>query len=243
MFGYLPGGYKRIIESEKQNLLAKGVIIKTGYQATEVATSGTGHPIVTFANGNCEDFDQVIITLPSGLASDICPDLSALEKQKLNQIEYLGVICLAVLLDKSVSPFYVTNITDIWIPFTGVIEMTALVDKEYFSGQSLIYLPKYVSPDDPLFAKSDDEIKEFFTSTFKKMYPQLKDENFKFTGVAKAKHVITVLNKGYSDNLPEIKTSIPGVYIVNSAHIKDGTLNVNETIKVAESKLIEILGE
>ena len=243
MFGYLPGGYKRIIESEKQNLLAKGVIIKTGYQATEVATSGTGHPLVTFANGNCEDFDQVIITLPSGLASGICPDLSALEKQKLNQIEYLGVICVAVLLDQSVSPFYVTNITDTWIPFTGVIEMTALVDKEYFSGQSLIYLPKYVSPDDPLFAISDDEIKQLFIATFKKMYPQLKDQNFKFTGVARAKHVITVLNKGYSDNLPEIITSIPGVYIVNSAHIKNGTLNVNETIKVAESKLKEIIGE
>jgi protoporphyrinogen oxidase len=147
------------------------------------------------------------------------------------------------MLDKSVSPFYVTNITDTWVPFTGVIEMTALVDKQYFGGNTLIYLPKYVSPDDPIFTKSDDETKEFFTGKFKEMYPWLKDDNFKFAGVTRAKHVITVLNLGYSDHLPEIKTSIPGVYIVNSAHIKDGTLNVNETIKVAETKLTEILGK
>lgn len=243
MFGYVPGGYKRIIEAFKQKLLEEGVNIKTSHQATEIKLSENKLPSVTFGNGEVEEFDEVIVTLPCGLASGICKTLSDIEKQRLNQIEYLGVICVAVLLDQSVSPYYVTNITDEWVPFTGVIEMTALVNKDYFEGRSLIYLPKYLSPDDPLFKKSDDEIKLFFTDSFKKMYPWVKEDNIKFTGVARAKHVITVLNKGYSDNLPEIKTSIPGVYIVNSAHIKDGTLNVNETIKVAESKLSEIIGE
>ena len=243
MFGYIPGGYKRIIEAFKQKLLSEGINIKTNYQVTEVKSSGSGLPSITFTDGTCEEFDKVIVTLPSALAAHICTELSRDEKQKLEHIEYLGVICVAVLLDKSVSPFYVTNITDSWVPFTGIIEMTALVDKKYFGGNSLLYLPKYISPDDPLFTKSDYEIKEFFTDTLKKMYPWLKEENFKFTGVARAKHVITVLNLGYSDSLPDIKTSIPGVYIVNSAHIKDGTLNVNETIKVAESKLREITKE
>lgn len=243
MFGYVPGGYKRIVTAIKQNLLAEGVIIKTSHQASEVKTSVSGLPSVAFTNGLIEEFDQVIVTLPSGISASICKGLTKPEKQKLNNVEYLGVICVAVLLDKSVSPFYVTNITDTWVPFTGVIEMTALVDKQYFGGNTLIYLPKYVSPDDPLFAKPDEEIKNYFTDLFRQMYPWLKNENFKFTGVARAKHVITVLNKDYSNNLPDVKTSIPGVYIVNSAHIKDGTLNVNETIKVAESKLTEILGE
>ena len=243
MFGYIPGGYKRVVEAIKQNLLTVGVNIKTSHLATKIELSDNGLPSVTFANGAYEEFDKVIVTLPSVIASGICSGLTEIEKEKLNKIEYLGVICVAVLLDKSISPFYVTNITDTWIPFTGVIEMTALADKQYFDGNSLVYLPKYVSPDDPLFTKSDDEIKNYFIDTLKKMYPWLKEDNFKFTGVARAKHVITVLNLDYSDNLPDIKTSIPGVYIVNSAHIKDGTLNVNETIKVAESKLEEIIGK
>jgi len=75
------------------------------------------------------------------------------------------------------------------------------------------------------------------------MYPWLTENNFKYKGVSRAKHVITVSTLGYSDNLPNIKTSLPGVYIVNSAHIQDGTVNVNETIKVAESKLNEIIKE
>ena len=243
MFGYLPGGYKRIVGALKENLEKEGVLIKTNHQAVDIRSSDTGKPLVSFSNGLSEEYDQIIVTLPSGLASSICTGLTENEKRKLNEIEYLGVICVAVLLDKSVSPYYVTNITDTWVPFTGVIEMTALVDKSYFEDQTLIYLTKYVSPTDPLFEQTDDELIRYFTENFRKMYPWISENNFRFKGVARAKHVITVLTKGYSAKLPEIKTTVPGVYIINSAHISDGTLNVNETLKVAESKIQEILNK
>jgi protoporphyrinogen oxidase len=243
MFGYVPGGYKGVIEAYKQKLLSEGVTIKVNHLAKDIFEKADGKPIINFTNDTTESFDSVIVTLPSGIASRVCKGLSPSEMQKHNDIEYLGVICVAVLLDQSISPFYVTNITDTWVPFTGVIEMSALVDKNYFGGNSLVYLPKYVSPDDPLFDQSDEEVKTYFCSVLLKMYPWLKEENFKFKGVARAKHVITVSKLGYSDNLPDIKTAIPGVYIVNSAHILDGTVNVNETIKVAESKLVEVLND
>jgi protoporphyrinogen oxidase len=118
-----------------------------------------------------------------------------------------------------------------------------LVDKKQFGNNNLVYLPKYVSPADPLFNFSDDEIKKIFIANFKKMYPWLTDDNIKFAGVARAKQVITILTKNYSTNLPDIKTSIPNVYIINTSYILDGTLNVNETIKVAETKLKEIAAE
>ena len=241
MFGFVDGGYKQVIESFKQTLISEGVIIKTGHIASKVMAYENGKPGISFLNGTAEKFDEVIVTLPSGISEKLCAGLSESEVQKLNQVEYLGVICLAVLLDKSISEFYVTNITDSWVPFTGVIEMSALVDKKYLDGNALVYLPKYVSPEDPLFSQSDDEIKTFFIKNFKKMYPWLTDDNIRFAGVARAKHVITVLTKGYSDNLPGVKTSIPGVYIINTSYIQDGTLNVNETIRVAETKLEEIL--
>jgi len=240
MFGYVPGGYKRIIEAFKEKLIAEGVIIKTSAIATEIAATADGGTQVAFTSGAVEEFDKIISTLPSGLSAKLCYGLSEAEVQKLNNINYLGVICVAVLLDKPISQFYVTNITDSWVPFTGVIEMSALVDKKYFNNNNLVYLPKYVSPTDPLFNYSDEEIKKFFISNFKKMYPWLTDDNLKFVGVARAKHVITVLTKDYSVNLPAVTTSIPNVYIVNTSYILDGTLNVNETIKVAENKLKEI---
>ncbi|MDE3185544.1 MAG: NAD(P)/FAD-dependent oxidoreductase [Bacteroidota bacterium] len=241
MFGYVSGGYKKIIKSFKETLIAQNVVIKTNHSAKAVKKLSTGKIEITFKSGFTEQFDKVIVTLPAGISAQLCQGLTQAEIQKLNGIEYLGVVCVSVLLNKPISEFYITNITDSWVPFTGVIEMSALVDKKYFNGNSLIYLPKYVTSDDKIYDQSDEEIKESFIEIFKKMYPWIKQEDIKFAGVARARNVITVAKLNYSENLPEIKTSIPDLFIINTSHIKDGTLNVNETVRVAESKLNEIL--
>jgi len=243
MFGFVRGGYKRVIEEFTTTLLQEGVLIKTNHTVKQVTTKADKKPCVVLADGREEVFDEVIITLPSSVASSLCPALTPAEKAALNAIEYLAVICVAVLMHKPISNFYVTNITDSSVPFTGVIEMSALVDKKYLNGHSLVYLPKYVEQNDPLLSKPDEEIKEYFLASLEKMYPGITEHNIKFAGVARAKHVITVAQLNYSEKLPGIKTSMPGVYIVNTSHIKDGTLNVNETIAVAETKLEEILNE
>jgi protoporphyrinogen oxidase len=241
MFGFVPGGYKTIIQAFEKCLNENGVYIKLNYTAKEIKIANGNKPEILFVNGKTEQFDHVITTLPSTISAKLCSGLTRDEIDKLNGIEYLGVICVAVLLSKPLSKFYITNITDSTIPFTGVIEMSALVDKKYLKDYSLIYLPKYLSANDPLFQKTDDEIKKYFIDNLKKMYLQIDDSNIKFVGVAKAKQVITVAKLNYSQNLPDVKTSMPNIYIINTAHIKDGTLNVNETIKVAETKLEEIL--
>ncbi|MBP9097972.1 MAG: NAD(P)/FAD-dependent oxidoreductase [Ferruginibacter sp.] len=241
MFGFVPGGYKVVIEAFKRTLLNESVHIRTSTSVTEVKTGADNKPLIKLTDDSVESFDEVIVTLPSPIATRLCTGLSPLEKQQLNNIEYLGVICVAVLMDKPISEFYITNITDARFPFTGIIEMTALVNKAYLDGHTLIYLPKYVSTDDPLFKQSDEEIRDYFISNFKNMYPLITDDNIKFAGVARANHVITVAKLNYSETLPGVQTSVPNVYIVNTSHIIDGTLNVNETVRVAETKLEEIL--
>jgi len=241
MFGYVSGGYKTVINSFEKTLLSENVSIKTNHAAQEVKRLESGKIEISFKSRFTEKFDKVIVTLPSGIAAKLCPQLNKSEIEKLENIEYLGVVCVSVLLSKPVSDFYITNITDSWIPFTGVIEMSALVDKQYFDGNSLVYLPKYVTFDDEIYHKPDEEIKESFIEIFKKMYPWIKQEDIKFVALAKARNVITVAKLNYSENLPNVKTSIPNLFIVNTSHIKDGTLNINETIRVAETKLEEIL--
>ena len=46
---------------------------------------------------------------------------------------------------------------------------------------------------------------------------------------------------GYSDQLPPMATAASGVFVVNSAHIVKGTLNVNEVIELAEDAFNKIL--
>jgi protoporphyrinogen oxidase len=191
----------------------------------------------TFANfavsTSSQEFDKVIFTGPSNIAAKIIPELSEKEKEKLKGIKYQGIVCASVLMRNSLSNFYVTNVTD-ETPFTGIIEMSALVDKKEFGGNALVYLPKYVAPDDELFDKSDDEIREIFLTALEKMYPHFSRQDVLEFKVSKVRQVFPIPTLNYSKKLPKIKTSIDGVYVVNSAHIVNGTLNVNETVLLAE---------
>jgi protoporphyrinogen oxidase len=243
MFGYVRGGYSSILAAFKDTLVSEGVEIKLNHQASAIFSGSDAKPSVTFTNGFEQRFDNIITTLPSGISGSLCKGLSEKEFHQHKNISYLGVICASVVLDRPVSPYYVTNITDTWVPFTGIIEMSALVDKKNFGGDSLLYLPKYLKPSDPLFQATDKEIEDLFLGALLKMYPFLSESNIKYVGIARAKNVFALSSIGYSNHLPEVKTSIPGVYILNSAHITNGTLNVNETIQIADSKLKVILAD
>ena len=291
MFGYVRGGYARVLERFGEHLTAKGVEIRlnsrieniekleNGKLAVSVAESDkfdsvgkipttknegvptlkvsnkiagnsslTGtktvadtnvglHPTLLNSSPSATDaeniFDSVIFTCPSNIAAKILPQLSDAEKQKLTKIKYQGIVCASVLMKKSLSNFYVTNITD-ETPFTGIIEMSALVDKKEFGGNALVYLPKYVAPDDELFEKTDAEIEEIFLNALEKMYSHFKREDVIEFKISRVRNVFPIPTLHYSVNVPEVKTSLENVFIVNSAQITNGTLNVNETVQLAE---------
>ncbi len=167
------------------------------------------------------------------MAAKIASQLTENEKAKLNNIKYQGIVCASVLMKKSLSKFYVTNITD-ETPFTGIIEISALVEKSEFGGNALVYLPKYVAPDDELFEKTDAEIEEIFLSALDNMYAHFKREDVLAFKISRVRQVFPLPTIDYSSNVPSVKTSLENVFIVNSAQITNGTLNVNETIQLAE---------
>ncbi|MGV8964523.1 MAG: NAD(P)/FAD-dependent oxidoreductase [Candidatus Saccharimonadaceae bacterium] len=241
MFGYVSGGYNVINDKFARHLMQIGVEFKLNSDVSDIEPKENGN-IDIKADDAVYEFHHVISTLSPSQSVNIAKGLTESEKEKHRNVKYLGVICPSVLLNKAISPYYVTNITDTDTPFTGIIEMTALIDKEKeLKGRNLVYLPKYVNPEDSLFESSDTEIRKIFLGSLLKMYPQLSETDVLYFGVAKARIVFALPTIGYSENLPGIQTSITNFYIVNSAQIINGTLNVNETIQVAESKLKEIL--
>ncbi len=236
MFGYLPGGYGRMLDCFAGTLREEGVELHTSRPARRVEPDPDGGVTIQFgdsAAGESESFDQVVMTLPSPIAAQICPALSDEEKARLAAIRYQGIVCASVLLRRPLAGYYVTNLIDSWVPFTAVIEMSALVDPREFAGHSLVYLPKYVDPADPLFEQSDARIEESFVAALLRMYPDLRASDVLGFRVSRVRRVLPIPTLNYSRDLPPMTTSVPGVHIVNSTHIVNGTLNVNETVQLA----------
>ncbi|QQS34262.1 MAG: NAD(P)/FAD-dependent oxidoreductase [Acidobacteriota bacterium] len=281
-FGYVRGGYARVLDEMSRELLRRDVEIrlnspiesveKLGPRSIAVKTKearrhrdvkplristgklsnvfaiGGGMAVVSKTNvtelpsaADAETFDSVILTCPSTTAAEILPQLNEIERRSMRSVRYQGIVCASVLMKCPLSRFYVTNITDD-SPFTGVIEMSALVDKREFDGNSLIYLPKYVAPGDEIFEMSDGEIRRLFLDGLGRMYPHFNEKDVLAFRVSRVREVFPLPVLNYSEGLAPMQTSIEGVYAVNSSHIVNGTLNVNETVGLAERFFAEHFG-
>ncbi len=240
MFGYLPGGYARILARMEDALQKAGVTIRLNSRVTAIRKAEL---TIQFADGSRITPDQAIFTGPATTAANLCLDLTPEEQRLLRGIEYQGIICASLLLKRPLTPFYVTNITDPGLPFTAVIEMTALVNPSEFGGRHLVYLPKYVPTDDPMFEATDAEIQNAFFGALKKMHPTLTDDDLLTFQVSRVRQVFVIPTLNYSKNLPPVTTSIPGLHILNSAHIVNGTLNVNDTVQLAERHIPRLLSQ
>ncbi|MFI5243126.1 MAG: NAD(P)/FAD-dependent oxidoreductase [Gemmatimonadales bacterium] len=233
MFGYVSGGYATVLTRFEKYLEEKQIELRTGSQVTGVRDTGS-EAEVSFADGSSTRFDRVILTVPASRIPALCPQLSAAEQERLGLVVYQGVLCASMLIKKPLATYYVTNITDGWVPFTGVIEMTALVDKERFGGNSLVYLPRYLAQDDPFWKATDDEVRETFLSAIEKMYPAFTRSDVIDFRIARARDVLAISTLDYSSSaLPAARTSLANVFVVNSAQIASGTLNLNETVGLA----------
>ena len=241
MFGYVDGGYRTILGRLQETVNKSGVV--THYGARVEAVTRLGEASIVSWNSERSDFDAVVMTVPTGTIAQLCPDLNERDKSRLKGVTYQGIICPSFVIERSLSPYYVTNITDSGIPFTGVIEMTALVDKKNFGGNALVYLPQYLTQEDSYWDNDDNSIYEDCLSALEKMYPHFSRDQVVAKGIARARNVLAVSTLNYSEEcLPSMETSMSGIFVLNSAQIANGTLNVNETLGVVNHRLPALEG-
>jgi protoporphyrinogen oxidase len=237
MFGYVPGGYARVVETFASLLMTRGVTVRAGVPVETIEADADGGLRVTVVDGGVdavvEHFDQVVVTSNPSIADRICVGLTDDERDRLRGVRYQGIVCASVVLRRPLSPYYLTYLFDD-VPFTAVVEMTAFIDPDEVGGHTLVYLPKYVAPEDPLFDVSDADLREQFLGALINIYPGVSEADVLGFEVSRVRRVFPIPTLGYSTRLPRMTASVPGLHFVSSAQIVNGTLNVNETVQLAE---------
>jgi protoporphyrinogen oxidase len=236
-FGYVSGGYARILERFAAVLSERGVDLRAATPVTSVARATT--PAVTLADGDTETFDRIIVAGASPAAARLITDLPVADRERLASVPYQGIVCASVLLRSPLSPYYLTYITDP-APFTAVVEMSAFVDPDQLGGHGLVYLPKYVDPADPIFDRSDDSIRSEFLAGLRHIHPSVTDDEILAFEVSRVRRVFPIPTIGYSEHVPPFDSGVPGIFVLSSAQIVNGTLNVNETVQLAHRGITAI---
>ena len=73
------------------------------------------------------------------------------------------------------------------------------------------------------------------------MHPDFERSDVVDFKISRVRSVMAIPTLNYSQLLPPMKSSVDGLYIVNSSYILRGNLNVNETITIAEEAMETVL--
>jgi protoporphyrinogen oxidase len=239
--GYIHGGYRVVMDRLCERIRDLGGTINTSVVISKICQSANGSEVNT--NRGAEYFDACLLTVPNHAVAKILPDASPSYLQKIQSVEYLGIVCVVLVLRKKLGDFYVTNITD-KAPFTGVIEMTNLIDSQIeATGKHLVYVPKYTPLGDPLFLMSEKEIWAEFRPALFQMYPVLCDEDIEKIFVFRERTVQPIPLLHYSKNVPTVDTGIPHVFLANTSQIINNTLNNNVMTMIARSACASVLND
>lgn len=164
--------------------------------------------------------DQVIITTQTPIARRLLPPEAAAVSERWSRLEgFLGIVCVLLVLRRSLTPYYTLNITDERIPFTGVIETTNLIDPACVGGYHLVYLPKYVAPGSRYATMPDDELRATFPGYLRQMFPDLRDEEIAAVRIGRERYVEPLHPVGMTDLIPPIRSEIAGLYLANTSQI------------------------
>ncbi len=224
--GYISGGYKTVLDHLEKSLSDQEVQIRLQSLVSQIqpdAKSGLQMKI----NGDLEHFDKVIFTGPVNVLHKVAdPTLIAIEG-KPDEVEYLGVICMVLVLKSPLTPYYVLNIADDKIPFTGVIGMSTLVDVNETDKKHLVYLPKYILSTDSFMKLPDAEVKSMFFEGLRRLYPDFDMESVISVHINRAFKVQPLQVINYSTIIPKVSTLHPDFFVLNTSQFVKGTLNNN----------------
>jgi protoporphyrinogen oxidase len=236
--GHVSGGYKTVFDRLEKLILTSGGDVRRGATVERVRPCPDGG-IWVDQGRESEHFDKVIFTSPVNvLHKTASPELLHV-KHSGSGVEYLGVVCTVLLTRKPLSPYYVVNIADARVPFTGVVGMSNVVATDETAGLYLTYLPKYVLSDDPLLRQPDEVVRESFMEGLRLMFPDFDMNDLVSVHVNRAIKVQPLQVLNYSSIAPVVRTRNPDFYVLNTSQFVNNTLNNNEVIRAVDEFMNE----
>lgn len=227
--GHVSGGYKMIFDALADQIESTGGRVETGI-AVDAIKATDDSSLRVHVNGDSTQFDHVICTSPVSVLRQIVDDELVSVSNTDRDVEYLGVICPVVVSKKPLVPYYVVNIADETLPFTGVIGMSTVIDPRNTGGKYLTYLPRYILSTDDEMNKSDADVRREFEAGLYQMLPDIEADSIEAIHINRARKVQPLQVLDYSSMVPQAATQHARFHVLNTSQFVNATLNNNEVI-------------
>ena len=190
-----------------------------------------------------EDFDAVIVTLPSFLFFKLAPSLPENYKRKFARLKGLGATNLMLKLKK---PFltdgtFWLNVCDPRSPIMAVVEHTNFMDAKFYNNEHLVYLGNYLPADSERFMMSKEETLKLFDPFLTKINPNYHKFLLGYE-LFKTPFAQPIIPTNYSKMIPPMNTPFPNIYLANIEQVYPWDRGTNYAVELGE-KIAKMISE
>lgn len=226
--GYLDGGSETLLNRLREVIQQQGsqVLLSTAVSTIQHNTSTNKKTLVV--DGKEREYDTVISTIPLPFIPRLIPSLPENVQERYRAINNIGVVCLLFKLRRPISPHFWLNISDELIEIPGLIEYSNLKPMSH----SLVYVPFYLPRTHPKYSRDDQAFIDESVSCFKRVNPQFNETDIIDVHVSRYGFAQPICPPKFLQNLPPIKSTIPGLYIVDTSYYYPEDRSISESVKI-----------
>jgi protoporphyrinogen oxidase len=224
--GYIEGGSQLVLEGLGRDLTARGGHVRLKTPVEQIVMEG-GRVTGVRVAGETLPADVVISTVTTSRFRQMAAGLEGEYMERLKRIPTIGIFCLFLRLTRQVTPFFWVNANDPRVPFAGMIEYTNLNPLPELEGDHILYVPQYLSADDPRYAQSDEEVLGRYTDALALVNPAFDRRWIRFSAVFRDRFAQPICRTDYQTTTPPFRTPIPNLFLTDSCqlHPHDRTIS------------------
>ncbi|NRA34757.1 MAG: hypothetical protein HRU17_15600 [Polyangiaceae bacterium] len=158
-------------------------------------------------------------------------DLPPRYAQRINDINFIGVVCVVLRLNRSFSEYYWLNVNDPRVHFNSCIEYTRLIAEITGDGSTLLYMPHT----SPRFDFPDEQTIDDTLYALEKINPEFSRDWVLDVHLARDRYAQVICKTGFGLLLPPHKTPIDGLYLVESSQLYPSDRTVSGTLELVSN--------
>lgn len=228
--GYLAGGSQVLLDAYRARIESLGGRFHLSTPARRVATEG-GRVVGLRAGGALHPADAVVSTVPLKYVPRLAPELTGVERARIEAIENIGVVCVLLKLARPFTRYFWMNVNDPRLEIPGIIEYTNLNPL----AAHVVYFPYYMPKSHPKWQWDDARFVAEARACARTIRPDWDESEVLATAVARYEFAQTVCGPGFYDALPPMTTSIRGFCMADTAYYYPEDRSIAESIRVGRA--------
>ena len=228
--GYVEGGCQTIIDALERKISLQGgeIRLNSPVQSILVENDQVSGVVV---DDTQHQYDKVVAAVPLSRLNRLLPKTNlpkvANLKAALEQIHYIGVVCLVLRLKKSLTDYFWVNINDSSMSINGIIEYTNLNPCPELGGDKIVYVPFYLPTDEPRYTFKPQQLLAEYLAALKQINPDFRSDWVIDYRVFRNPQAQAICTTDFLKKIPDYNPPVPNLLFLDSIHIypEDRTLS------------------